>query len=194
TGCRGTDAHFGDSASCTITNTLKAAPKVTVTKACPGGKAAAGDRFQAKRNGTDVGDPLACGDSLDVTVTAGQAYAITEGAAGTTDLADYASALSAGCSGTLAHYGDTATCTITNTLKAAPKVTVTKSCPNGKAASTVRSQPNPDLTDAGNPLECGDSLDVTVTAGQAYAITEGAAGTTDLANYTSARSADCSGT
>ncbi|HMC69487.1 MAG TPA: DUF11 domain-containing protein, partial [Mycobacteriales bacterium] len=193
-GCSGTLAHFGDTAGCTITNTLNAAPKVTVTKACPGGKASAGDRFQVKRSGTNVGDPLDCGDSLDVTVTAGQAYAITEGAAGTTDLANYDRTLSGGCSGTLAHFGDTESCTITNTLKAAPKVTITKACPNGKADSTDRFQAKLDGTATGNPLDCTDSLDVTVTAGQAYAVTEAAAATTDLANYTSTLSEGCSGT
>jgi len=193
-GCSGTLAHYGDTADCTITNTLQAAPKVTVTKACPGGKAGAGDRFQVKRNSTNVGDPLDCGDGLDVTVTAGQAYAITEGAAGTTDLANYTTALGTGCTGTLAHYGDTATCTITNTLKAAPKVTVTKSCPGGPAKSTDRFQVKRDGSNVGDALACGGSLDVTVTAGQAYAITEGAAGTTDLANYTSTLGTGCSGT
>ncbi len=193
-GCSGTLAHFGDTAACTITNTLKAAPKVTVTKSCPGGPAGAGDRFQVKRDGTDVGTALACGGSLDVTLSAGVAYAITEGAAGTTDLANYDSTLSAGCSGTLAHFGDTATCTITNTLKAAPKVTVTKACPNGKAAAGDRFQVKRNGSNAGNPLDCGDSTDVTVTAGQAYAISEGAAGTTDLANYTTTLSEGCSGT
>ncbi len=193
-GCSGTLAHFGDTASCTITNALKTAPKVTVTKSCPGGPAAAGDRFQVKRDGTNVSDPLACGGSLDVTVTAGQAYAITEGAAGTTDLANYDTTLSAGCSGTLAHFGDTAACTITNTLKAAPKITVTKSCPGGPAGAGDRFQVKRDGTDVGTALACGGSLDVTLSAGVAYAITEGAAGTTDLANYDSTLSAGCSGT
>src|SRR5205807_1723592 len=136
-GCSGT-LSYADTASCTITNTLKAAPKVTVTKACPDGPAATGDRFQVKRDGSDVGTALGCGGSLDVTVTAGQAYAITEGAAGTADLANYTSTLSAGCAGTLAHYGDTGSCTITNTLKATPKVTVTKMCPGGPAKATDR--------------------------------------------------------
>ena len=194
TGCSGTLAHFGDTASCTITNTLKAAPKVTVTKSCPAGPAASGDRFQVKRDGTNVGTALACSGSLDLAVSAGVAYAITEGAAGTTDLSNYTSTLSAGCTGTLAHYGDTATCTITNTLKAAPKVTVTKSCPNGKAAVGDRFQAKRNGTNAGDPLDCGDSTDITVTAGQAYAITEGAAGTTDLANYDTTLSAGCTGT
>jgi uncharacterized repeat protein (TIGR01451 family) len=193
-GCSGTLAHFGDTATCTITNTLKPAPKVTVTKSCPGGPAGSGDRFQVKRDGTNVGTALACSGSLDVAVTAGAAYAITEGAAGTTDLANYDTNLSAGCSGTLAHYGDTATCTITNTLKAAPKVTVTKACPNGKAAAGDRFQAKRNGTNVGDPLDCGDSTDATVTAGQAYTITEGAAGTTDLANYDTTSSAGCSGT
>jgi len=194
TGCLGTLAHFGETASCTITNTLKAAPKVTVTKSCPGGKAHDGDRFQVKRNGSNVGTALDCGGSTDVSVTAGQAYAITEGAAGTTDLDDYTTTSSTGCSGTLANFGDTAACTITNTLKAPPKVTVTKACPGGKAAAGDRFQVKRDNSNVGTALDCAGTLDVVVTAGQAYAITEGAAGTTDLANYTTTSSSGCSGT
>src|SRR5439155_9101689 len=127
--------NFVDPASCTITNTLKAAPKVTVTKSCPNGKAAAGDRFQVKRNNSNVGDPLDCAGSTDVSVTAGVAYSIAEGAAGTTDLDNYSTTLSEGCSGTLAHFGDTARCTITNTLKAAPRLTVIKHVVNDNAAT-----------------------------------------------------------
>jgi uncharacterized repeat protein (TIGR01451 family) len=194
TDCSGTLANFGDTATCTITNTVKAAPKVTVTKSCPGGKAHDGDRFQAKLDGSNVGTALDCAGSRDVTVTAGQVYAITEGAAGTTDLADYATTLSAGCSGTLAHFGDTATCTVTNTLKAAPTVTVTKSCPAGKAHDGDRFQIKRGTSNVGDPLDCGGSVDVSVTAGQAYSITEGAAGTADLGDYTTSSSADCAGT
>jgi uncharacterized repeat protein (TIGR01451 family) len=193
-GCSGTLAHFGDTASCTITNTLKAAPKVTVTKSCPGGKAHAGDRFQVKRNDSNVGAPLDCADSTDVAVTAGAVYSITEGAAGTTDLADYTTTYGAGCSGTLAHFGDTASCTITNTLKAAPKVTVTKECPNGKAAAGDRFQVKRNGSNVGDPLDCKGTLDVSVTAGVAYLISEGAAGTTDLDNYATTYSDGCSGT
>src|SRR5207244_4144386 len=120
-------------ASCTFKNKLMAQPKVTVTKSCPNGAANSGDRFQVQLNGSNAGTALACSGSLDIPVTAGQAYAMTEAAAGTTDLANYTSSLGTGCSGTLAHFGDSASCTITNTLKTAPKVTVTKSCPNGAA-------------------------------------------------------------
>jgi len=198
-GCVDADGlQRGQTGTCTITNTLKAAPTVTVTKVCPGGKASSGDRFQVKLNGSNTGDPLDCGGSLDVTVTAGAAYAITEGAAGTTDLANYTSSLSDDCSGTLANFGDAVTCTITNTLKAAPKVTVTKSCPNGKANAGDRFQVKRNGSNVGAPLDCGaetnDHTDVTVTAGAAYTITEGAAGTSDLANYTTTFSEGCSGT
>src|SRR5207244_2521567 len=161
--CSGTLAHFGDTGSCTITNTLKAAPKVTVTKSCPNGKANAGDRFQAKRNGSSVGDPLDCAGSTDVSVTAGGAYSIAEGAAGTTDLDNYSTTLSEGCSGTLAHFGDTASCTITNSLKESPKVTVTKSCPNRRANAGDRFQVRRDGQDSGDPLDCGASVDVNDT-------------------------------
>src|SRR5206468_3662085 len=120
-------------ASCTFKNKLTAPPKVTVTKSCPNGAANSGDRFQVQLNGSNVGTALACGGSIDVNPTAGQAYAITEAAAGTTDFSNYTSSSSTGCAGTLANFGDSASCTITNTLKAAAKVTVTKACPNGKA-------------------------------------------------------------
>src|SRR5207247_9499484 len=106
-------------------NPLKAAPKVTVTKSCPEGKANVGDRFQVERNDSAVGDPLDCGGSTDVSVTAGEAYSITEAAAGTADLANYTTTFSEGCSGTLAHFGDTAECTLTTPLTAAPSLTVT---------------------------------------------------------------------
>src|SRR5207245_8444110 len=118
-----------------------------------------------------------------LTVTAGAPYAITEPAAGTTDLDNYTTTYSAGCAGKLANFGDTASCTITNSLKESPKVTVTKSCSNGKANAGDRFQVKLDGQDSGDPLDCGGSVDVTVTLGQAYAITEGAAGTTDLGNY-----------
>ena len=194
-GCVDADGlERGATGTCTITNTLKAAPTVTVNKVCPGGKASSGDRFQVKLNQSDTGDPLDCGDSLDVSVTAGAAYAITEGAAGTTDLANYTSELSDDCSGTLANFGDTATCTITNTLKAAPKVTVDKACPNGKANDGDRFQVKRNGTNVGSALDCDGSTDVTVTAGVAYTITEGAAGTADLANYTTSFGEGCSGT
>jgi uncharacterized repeat protein (TIGR01451 family) len=191
--------NAGDQVSCTITNTLKAAPTVTVQKACTNGAPAnADDRFEALVNGssTDPKTVLACGGNADVTLEPKTAYAITEGAAGTTDLANYDVSYSAGCASTDGlPRGSTGTiCTITNALKAAPKVTVTKLCPNGTAQPTDTFQAKLDGNNIGAPLGCGDSVSTDVTAGKAYAITEAAAGTTDLANYTTTLSSGCSGT
>jgi uncharacterized repeat protein (TIGR01451 family) len=182
----------GDSATCTITNTLKAAPKVTVNKACPNGKAAAGDRFQVKRNGSNVGSPLDCGGSLDVTVTAGQAYALTEAAAGTTDLANYNTSSTEGCSGTLAHFGDTASCTITNALKPAPKLTVIKHVVNDSGGT--KSAGDFTLTVSGStpsPASFPGSESGTVVTLQPgpYAVNEA-----PVSGYTGSKSAGCSGT
>ena len=188
------DLSPSETVTCTFTNQQGGLPPATVavTKSCPNGAAASGDRFQVTDNGRAVGDPLACGGSLDVSVAAGSAYAVDEQAAGTADLDNYTKQLSAGCSGTLA-FGGSASCTITNTLKR-PKVTVTKSCPSGAAASGDRFQVTDNGQAVGDPLACGGSLDVSVAAGSAYAVDEQAAGTANLDNYTKQLSAGCSGT
>jgi hypothetical protein len=180
----------GETVTCTFVNTQRAT--VTVTKSCPTGAAAPGDRFQVTSNGLAVGDPLACGGSLEVSVTGGSAYALDEQAAGTTNLANFTKQLSAGCAGTLSP-GGSAGCTITNTLKPST-VTVTKSCPSGVAALGDRFQLTSNGQPVGDPLACGDSLNVTVTAGSTYTIDEQAAGTTILANYSKQRSGGCAGT
>jgi uncharacterized repeat protein (TIGR01451 family) len=168
---------------------------VTVTKACPNGKANTGDRFQVKRNDTNVGTPLDCGPQTDaqtdVTVTVGAAYTITEGAAGTSDLANYTTTYSEGCSGTLAHFGDTADCTITNTLKAAPKLTVIKHVVNDNGGSknagnftltVTGSSPSP-ASFAGS--ETGTA--VTLQPGP-YAVNEAA-----VSGYSTTKAASCAG-
>jgi hypothetical protein len=127
------DLSAGETVTCTFTNQQSGKPKVTVTKSCPGGSAAGGDRFQLTVDGQAVGSPLACGGSLEVSVTAGMGYAIDERAAGTANLADYSRQLSAGCSGKLA-LGGSASCTITNTLKpgtASVRKTVAGKAPSG---------------------------------------------------------------
>jgi uncharacterized repeat protein (TIGR01451 family) len=183
--------NAGDQVTCTITNTLKGPPKVTVTKKCPSGTAGPGDEFQAQLDGTSVGNPLTCGASIDVTVSAGKPYAIGEAAAGTTDLANYVTTLNAGCSGTL-HYGDTAACTITNTLKAAPILIVIKHVindnggrakPSNFTLSVTGSSPTP-ASFHGNAA----GTVVTLLPG-AYSVHEAAA-----AGYTASMDAGCSGT
>src|SRR5438034_2062273 len=65
--------------------------------------------------------------------------------------------------------GTTATnaaCTFKNKLTAPPKVTVTKSCPNGAANSGDRFQVQLNGSNAGSALACGGSLDVNPTPGQ----------------------------
>src|SRR5205823_2625403 len=141
-GCSGTLAR-GGTATCTITNTLKSTPTVTIDKSCPNGAYAASDRFQAKDGPTDAGSPLACNTgSASYHPTPGSAYTITEAAATTTpatDLGNYATSYSAGCS-EIGRAACRESWTITNSLKAAPVVTIDKSCPNGADASTDRFQ------------------------------------------------------
>jgi uncharacterized repeat protein (TIGR01451 family) len=193
--CSGSLAHFGDTASCTITNTLRAQPTVTVKKSCPSGPANSGDLFQITNNGTSAGSPIACSGQVDIHVGAGVAYSMDEAAAGTTDLANYTKSIGDKCSGTLAHYGDTATCTITNTLNAPPTVTVTKMCTNGAPANSGdRFQITNNGSNVGSALACGDHIDVPVGAGVPYSFDEAAADTTDLANYTETIGDNCSGT
>src|SRR5207245_4747321 len=79
-------------------------------------------------------------DQNDVHVGGGAAYSLDEVAAGTTNLANHTKTIGAGCSGTLANFGQTASCTITNTLKAPATVTVNKLCPNGPANTSDRFQ------------------------------------------------------
>ena len=193
TGCSGTLIN-GQTASCTITNTLNAQPTVTVTKSCPNSAANSGDRFQITNNGAAAGDPIACDGHVDVQVAVGAAYSMDEKAAATTDLANYNELVGTHCTGTLARYGDTASCTITNTLKAAPKVTVTKDCPAGAAHDGDLFQVTNNGDNAGDPLACGDHVDVVVGAGTAYSIDEAAAGTTKLSDYVETRGQTCNGT
>src|SRR5207247_1923762 len=180
-------------ATCTFKNKLTAPPKVTVTKSCSPGPADADDRFQVQLNSVNAGAALACGGTLDVNPTPGQAYSITEVAGnGTTTLGDYTSGLSPGCSGTL-NYGGTDTCTITNTLKALPTVTVTKDCdPNAGADADDRFQFTNNGNNTGEPVACEGSRTITLQPGAAFNFDEAAGnGTTILADYTKARSTGC---
>src|SRR5207247_2666831 len=123
--------------------TVKPAPTVLVTKNCaPDAGADADDRFQITNNDSNTGSPLACEGSLTLTLQGGAAFDIDEVAGNqTTDLSNYTETRSAGCTDAdgLAR-GETGSCTITNTLKAAPTVTVNKVCPDGKANAGDRFQ------------------------------------------------------
>ena len=198
TDCSGTLAR-GATATCTIVNTLKAAPQLTIEKSCPNGAAAATDRFQAQNNGSNVGTALACGGSVTITLTPDTGYDITEVGAGTpaANLANYTTDLTdADCKNAsgLPRGATTPTCTIVNTLKADPQLTITKSCPNGKHATTDRFQAQNNNVNVGTALDCGGSVTITLTPDTAYSIGEVGAGTpaANLANYTTdLTDADC---
>ena len=124
--------------TCTITNTLKAAPQLKVEKVCVGGKAAETDRFQPRNGGSDFGAALDCAESSTTALVPNAGYNVTEAGAGTpaADLANYTVSYSAACVNAqgLPRGAATPTCTITNTLKAAPQLKVEKVCVGGKAA------------------------------------------------------------
>ena len=134
---------YGDSISCTITNTPKA-PVLTLRKALGSDRANAADQFTVQiKNGATVvksadtsgtGSQVSGGTTGVTTLAAGTTYTLTEVplAGGTTNLAQYTSTLScvnalAGSTtvlpttvgGTLTpSVGDDISCTITNTAKA----------------------------------------------------------------------------
>ena len=134
---------YGDSISCTITNTPKA-PVLTLRKALGSDRANAADQFTVQiKNGATVvksadtsgtGSQVSGGTTGVTTLAAGTTYTLTEVplAGGTTNLAQYTSTLScvnalAGSTtvlpttvgGTLTPgVGDDISCTITNTAKA----------------------------------------------------------------------------
>jgi uncharacterized repeat protein (TIGR01451 family) len=199
-GCDGTLAHYGDTATCTITNTLRNAPTLTVRKSCTNGAPAnAADRFEVLLDGDATDSPtiLACGGSAELTLAPDTAYRITERAGNdSTSLGNYNVSYGDACSSQtgLARGSNDTVCTITNELKPAPAVTVTKACPNGAAAASDRFQVQLGGKAVGDALACGGHLTVNVDAGAAYSIDEAAAGTTDLANYTTSRSDGCAGT
>ena len=75
-------------------------------------------------------------------------------------------------------------------------MTVHKVCPNGKALDSDRFAITNNGTRTGSVLDCGESADVAVAAGQQFSLDELGAGTpaADLANYTELRGDGCTGT
>jgi hypothetical protein len=115
-GCSGQVAASGN-ATCTVTNTYtpSSGPTVRVFKDVVGGTNVPGDftiNASIASGGTiSPASFVGSGTGTDVSVTIGKAYSITE-----TPNANYITAYSAGCNGTLAS-AVTATCRITNTFK-----------------------------------------------------------------------------
>ena len=199
-GREGVKAAEGVTVTCTFVNALQPNPVITINKSCPNGAHAATDRFQPvdETPNPDVtaGSPLACDTgTTDYSPNADTAFSIREVAGSTTpatNLANYTTTYSPGCTSTGLARGATGTCTITNTLKALPVITINKVCPNGAHAATDRFQPvdetpNPDVT-AGSPLACDTgTTDYSPNADTAFSIREVAGSknpATNLANYT----------
>jgi hypothetical protein len=153
--------------------------------------------FNLQVDGASVGTAAGCGQSRSTNVTPGS-HTVSETAAGTTVLSDYDSVTGGACASdgsiTLTA-GQTATCTITNTRK--PKITVTKTCPNGKQSSGDRFEVVNNGTRTGYILDCGESTTFLVAAGSPLNVTEAVPDgnkTTNLANYRFTRSAGCTST
>ena len=160
-------------------------------------KHAATDRFQPQNSGSDVGAALDCGESTTISLSPNTAYSITEVGSAGANLANYETpSYSSACSSTtgLARGAATPECTITNTLKAAPQLKITKSCAS-KHAETDRFQPQNSGSDVGAALDCGESTTISLSPNTAYSITEVGSAGANLANYeTPSYSSACSST
>jgi hypothetical protein len=162
-------------------------------------------RFDLKIDSTTFangGAGYADGDTGFQKVTTGS-HTVSEVGHGTTNLGDYASKVvcdfgkgttDPGTSRTLSvTYGDKVTCTITNSRK--PRLTVTKTCPDGKQSPGDRFQ----VVLNGTPrdvLDCDPDqsatyvLEIGTTVSVSEQVPSGNT-TTNLANYVTTYSADC---
>lgn len=206
----------GDDLSCTFTNTPR--PRISLQKTIApagGGRVAAGDQFTLAMTGAAPVTTTGSGSSVDsspvsLVATAGVPLTLSETAAGTTDLANYASAYScsnSGSGGTTVAPGsgtsfslnpannDVIACTFTNTRRSAElrlakswtnaylgnAVQITASGLNSRSFASTANSRNETDTDAGT---------MTVYAGEAVTLAE--AFTTGLpVDY--AKSLSCTG-
>ncbi|WP_313927290.1 hypothetical protein [Pseudoxanthomonas sp.] len=185
----------GQALSCTFTNTRTS---LRVQKALPGGRIQSGDQFTLRigsgasilQTATTMGTTSNPTQSATLSpATAGTAYTLSEVAAGTTVLGNYASTYS--CTNTRAGgqtlsgsgttfnitpaAGDDLTCTFTNVIR--PRVTIRKTSVGGTGSFTFSgSNGIADQTIAtatpGTPV--AGAVQMLTTVGQATTITEGA--------------------
>jgi hypothetical protein len=142
--------------------------------------------FNLQVDSATIGTAANCGQSRSTQVTPGTHTVGETGGTGTS-LGDYEAVIGGACSSggsvTLTA-GQTATCTITNTRKA--KVTVTKTCPNGKESAGDRFEVVNNGSRTGFVLDCGGSVTFLLSAGSSLSVTEAVPTgntTTNLANY-----------
>ena len=180
---------LGESATCTITNVVPGTPtaELTVIKQCvpaddPG-------RFDVLIGSVRFAD-LQCGQSTGpVEVEVGR-HTVAEGAGTNTSLAHYTTVVGGACNAdgsvTLSA-GESATCTITNTLRPA-RLTIVKVCvpgtDSGRFLLTINGH------GVGRPARCGGRRAINLTPGTHH-VSERGAGSTDLANYDRVVGGDC---
>ena len=176
--------------TCTYTNAR--APQLTVIKQIVNNN---GQTFDVKVAGTTVLEDVGgTGSQVTNTYTAPFAYTVTEtfGTGGAVS-SDWTVTTTGDCSGTLQN-GDDKTCTVVNTLKPLPQLRVVKSCPSGAAREGDVFQPKNGEASVGAALACGAESTTSLTPDVAFSISEAAAGTTVLADYTQSKTGTCSGT
>jgi hypothetical protein len=179
----------GQTARCTITNVRPGTPTadLTVTKECV--PTDDNGRFDVLIDTVRFAD-LGCGDSTGAITVAVGPHNVREEAGTNTSLANYTSVIGGDCGGdgsvTLAA-GDSATCTITNSLRPA-KLTITKLCvpatDDGRFRLTVDGQA------VGRSVPCGGTRSTDVRPGTRRVGEVGARGT-DLTNYERVIGGDC---
>jgi uncharacterized repeat protein (TIGR01451 family) len=206
----------GDNITCTLTNSAKP-PVVTYLATLTGTRAANTDQFTlAIANGattvdsvttTGTGGTITNNTTGPQTLVSGDTYSLTEAAAGTTNLAQYTSALSctnadASSATTLPTtlpaalvpmVGDNITCTVA-IAPITPTVTLTKALGSNReaandqftlqinnGATTVASTTT---TGTGNTVATGSVGPTALTSGTTYTLTEVASGGANLALYT----------
>jgi hypothetical protein len=119
-------------------------------------------------------------------------HTVSETAAGTTDLANYTTAISGDCatngSVTLAA-GDNKVCTITNTRK--PTLRVNKVCVPTSNGGHFNLLVDAATFGTGTDVACGGTTGVVVSSIGTHTVSETAGTATDLANYVTAIGGDC---
>ena len=189
---------YGESKTCTITNTKKA--KLTVIKKIVGGNGTT-DSFDVKVGETtkinDATSTAAAGTSVGpFEVTAGVAQTVSETLGnGTTAVptSDWTIAFSGDCNSTgsvTVGYGESKTCTITNTKKA--KLTVNKLCVPSDDNGRFDLRIDGSVVGTGNDAVCGTGTTgaVEVSVG-GHTVSEAAGNGTNLADYVSVIGGDC---
>ena len=206
----------GDDITCTYTNTPK--PRITlqnILSVSGGGRVAATDQFTLAMTGATAVTTTGSGDVINsspvsLVATAGVPLTLTESAAGTTNLSNYAgtySCVNSGSSGTAvtpgsgASFGftpannDVIACSFTNTRKSAA-LTLAKTWTNAilsnavnVSASGINNRSFASIANTGSETDT-DSGTLTVYAGESIALAE-AFTTGNATDYT--KSLSCSG-